>query len=125
MDKASKMISLVCEVMGSALGAVKDLKGAEVVIFKDGTKHAGMMGSVINTHPDRNMVDVRLGKALFTDVDAADLLMVDQSKQFHASGEVAVPVATGPVATAAPDVKPDVTPEIPAPGASPATLTAQ
>lgn len=78
MDLATKTLMAVGEASGKALGDLKSLKGGETVMFKAGSRYEGMMGAVAEVHAEKNMVSVRIGKALLL-VPPADLLHMDFS----------------------------------------------
>ena len=53
--------------------SLDDLISGDVVMYKEGTKHAGMVGRVVNMHQELNTVDLKVGNATRVDVPLSDL----------------------------------------------------
>ena len=76
MKALDKLTKLVTEAKQSPL-SWEDAKAGVNVIFKEGTPHAGMMGFIVQTHPERKTVDLKFGKATKMDVSISDLIKVE------------------------------------------------
>jgi hypothetical protein len=62
----------------SAIGSMSNIKEGDEVKYKAGHRDEGMVGRVAGLHPERNMVDLKVGNATRVDVPISDLLRIDR-----------------------------------------------
>jgi hypothetical protein len=75
MSKASKVIQVMQELQGTPVGALKDLKLGDNLVFKDGTQYAGMLAIFHSPNSD-GTANVMIGKSNRMNIPLDDLLRI-------------------------------------------------
>lgn len=61
--------------------SLSEVESGDMVVYKAGTEHAGMVGLVAGTHVGNNSVDLKVGNATRVDVPLGDVAKIVRQHQ--------------------------------------------
>lgn len=90
MSTAKMVLDGLAEAGGSPVKGIADLKPGDNVMFKSGHPLEGLVGFIVQIHPEASTVDLKFGKGTRMAVPISDLLKLEGT---HNIGSPTVKVA--------------------------------